>query len=25
VWGDGVRAVLWVLTGRDIRSWIGVS
>ena len=23
VWGDGVRAVLWVLTGRDIRSWLG--
>jgi hypothetical protein len=23
VWGDGARAVLWVLTGRDIRSWMG--
>ena len=21
VWGDGVRAALWVLTGRDLRSW----
>jgi uncharacterized SAM-binding protein YcdF (DUF218 family) len=22
VWGDGARAVLWVLTGRDIRRWM---
>ena len=21
VWGDGLRAALWVLTGRDLRSW----
>ena len=21
VWGDGLRAALWVLTGRDVRSW----
>ena len=21
VWGDGARAVLWVMTGRDIRNW----
>ena len=21
VWGDGARAALWVLTGRDLRSW----
>ena len=21
VWGDGARAVLWVLSGRDLRSW----
>lgn len=21
VWGDGVRAALWVLSGRDLRSW----
>ena len=21
IWGDGVRAALWVLTGRDLRSW----
>jgi uncharacterized SAM-binding protein YcdF (DUF218 family) len=21
VWGDGIRASLWVLTGRDLRSW----
>jgi uncharacterized SAM-binding protein YcdF (DUF218 family) len=21
VWGDGVRAAVWVLTGRDIREW----
>jgi uncharacterized SAM-binding protein YcdF (DUF218 family) len=21
VWGDGLRAGLWVLTGRDVRSW----
>jgi hypothetical protein len=21
VWGDGVRAGLWVLTGRDLRGW----
>ena len=21
VWGDGIRASLWVLTGRDVRSW----
>ena len=21
VWGDGVRAALWVLTGRDLRGW----
>jgi uncharacterized SAM-binding protein YcdF (DUF218 family) len=21
VWGDGVRAALWVVTGRDLRSW----
>ena len=23
VWGDGARAVLWVLTGHDIRHWMG--
>jgi uncharacterized SAM-binding protein YcdF (DUF218 family) len=22
VWGDGARALLWVLTGRDLRSWV---
>ncbi|MEY3930591.1 MAG: hypothetical protein RLZZ516_2301 [Cyanobacteriota bacterium] len=22
VWGDGLRAGLWVITGRDIRSWV---
>ena len=21
IWGDGVRAALWVITGRDIRKW----
>ncbi len=21
IWGDGARAALWVLTGRDLRSW----
>ena len=21
VWGDGLRAALWVVTGRDVRSW----
>lgn len=21
IWGDGLRAALWVLTGRDLRSW----
>jgi uncharacterized SAM-binding protein YcdF (DUF218 family) len=21
VWGDGVRAALWVVSGRDLRSW----
>ena len=21
VWGDGLRAALWVVTGRDLRSW----
>ena len=21
IWGDGARAVLWVVTGRDIRNW----
>ncbi|MFM8258480.1 MAG: YdcF family protein [Vulcanococcus sp.] len=21
VWGDGLRAALWVLTGRDLRAW----
>jgi uncharacterized SAM-binding protein YcdF (DUF218 family) len=21
VWGDGARALLWVITGRDLRSW----
>ena len=21
VWGDGLRAALWVLTGRDLRTW----
>ena len=22
VWGDGARAALWVVTGRDLRSWV---
>ncbi len=22
VWGDGARAALWVLSGRDVRSWV---
>ena len=22
VWGDGARALLWVATGRDLRSWV---
>jgi uncharacterized SAM-binding protein YcdF (DUF218 family) len=22
VWGDGTRALLWVLTGRDLRHWV---
>jgi hypothetical protein len=21
VWGDGVRAALWVLSGRDLKGW----
>jgi len=21
VWGDATRALLWVITGRDLRSW----
>ena len=24
IWGDGARAALWVLTGRDLRSWAAV-
>jgi uncharacterized SAM-binding protein YcdF (DUF218 family) len=25
IWGDGVRAALWVLSGRDLRSWAAVQ
>ena len=25
VWGDGLRAALWVLSGRDLRSWAEVQ